>query len=718
MPQLIEQFELSRMPALPQVLGRLLHELNSESLHLRNLSELIRQDAALTVKVLAVANSSAYKRRNAIESIDQCVNLLGQKMVKVIAISISMRQFLNDLSGTASFHFGRYWQHSLITAFLAQAIARKIGYPNPEEAYLSGLLHDIGKLVLLAVEGRTYAEMLEKHGEDEDFSARETAAFGVTHSEVGEALVLRWNLDPLMADAVRHHHDGYAQVGNATELVKIIALANVMSSMNLESSHPALAWAHSLFGLSAEEAQQLNAGAHSELIAMAIPLGIQLLDESQPVTASDKPPQGGTHDGLGGHHRQLGEEMGALTMLAISQDAYEVASDENELLGNILQTARILFEPRQAYLFEWDSQTNFLSGRPVEGQQDVISRIRLPLEPDRSLIANALLWNVMTNSFSREDKAVQSLVDEQIIRMADAEGFFCAPLANKKFMFGVLVLAYRSGVLQRLDSNLRFLPAFARQAADAISAFRSQQQHEALASALQAETYKLQARKVVHEANNPLAILKNYLKALDFKLADNQSVDKELGILNEEIDRVAHIIRKFAQSEDASVAVKGKVSVNATISDVVSICEKALFSPAAISVTVTLDKALPLIDADVGGLKQVFINLFKNAAEAMPNGGQLTVKTAVMVSQGQGYCINVSIADNGPGIPGEVLSGLFSPVKSTKGEGNSGLGLAITSDLLRGFGGSISCKSAPGAGTIFEVMLPCARDNPDRHASA
>lgn len=718
MQQLIEQLELSQLPALPQMLGRLLHELSSESLHMRSLSDLIRQDAAIAMKVLAVANSSAYRRHNAIESIEQCVNLLGQKMVKVITISISMQQFLGKLPGTATFNFGKYWQHSLITALLSKAIAQKIKYPNPEEAYLSGLLHDVGKLALLSIKAGEYAASLEQYGDDEDFVAREALAFGMTHCEVGEALAMRWKLDPLMADAIRHHHDAFVQIANATELVKIVAMANVMSGMHLEASHPALAWAHTLFGLSAEDAQQLNAGAHSDLIAMAIPLGIQLQDASPATTSQNENAHVAAHEIAGGK-QQLGEEIRSATLLAMSREAYDAATNEDELLNDILLTANILFEPCQAYLFEWNAQTSFLTGRPVDGQPELISRIRLPLEPDRSLIANALLWNVTTNSFgNRDETGIQSLVDEQVARMAGADGIFCVPLGNKTFIFGVLVLAYHAGVLQRLDSNLRFLSAFARQAADSINELKSQRQQEVLASTLQAETYKLHARKVVHEASNPLAILKNYLKALDFKLAENQSVEKELGLLNEEIDRVAQIIRKFANSEEARGTLPGKVSINAILNDVVSVCEAALFAPAGISVRISLDKALPLIEADADSLKQVFVNLFKNAAEAMPKGGILTVTTAMMVSHENGNCINVGIADNGPGIPNEVLSGLFSPVKTTKGAGNSGLGLSITSDLLSGLGGSISCKSALGVGTTFEVVLPCSRDNPNRHASA
>jgi len=713
--QLTAQLELNRLPALPQVLSRLLHELNNENLQLRSLSDLIRQDAALAMKVLAVANSSAYKRRSAIESIEQCVNVLGLRLVKVIAMSISLQQFLNEFAGGLSFDFARYWQHSLMVAFLADEVARKTNYPSHEEAYLAGLLHDIGKFALLATRAAQYVELLNAHADDEDLAAHEFSVFGLTHCDAGAALIERWNLGSLIADAIRHHHDSPMQAASATELVRLLLLADAMSSLQLGDHHPALALAHGLFGISSEDAKKLHANAHANLIALAVPLGIQLQDDEALHPLPEKTPPVST---MASQSPTLGEEIRNATMLAVARDVFAAASDEEALLDSILQIANILFEPQQAYLFEWDSASNMLSGRPVGGQPEILSRVRLPLEPDRSLIANALLWDAMTDSFSAEKAAIPSLIDEQIIRMAGAEGIFCMPLGNKRFIFGTLVLAYHAGVLQRLDSNLRFLPTFARQAADVLDSLRNQLRQEAQEQSLRDEAYKLQARKIVHEANNPLAILRNYLTALDFKLAENNSVTRELGILNEEIDRVATIIRKLANPDAVVENSQSRVDVNAMIGDVVAVCDVAILAPAKISISLQLDHELPMIDTDPGSLKQVLVNLFKNAAEAMTQGGVLTVVTAAMISHERGDCITISIKDNGPGIPKEILSGLFSTIKTTKGTSNSGLGLSIVSELISHLGGGISCRSAPGAGTTFDITLPCLRDNPDRHASA
>jgi len=706
MQQLIESIELDQLPSLPQVLLRILRELNTESLQVSELSDCISQDAALTLKVLAVANSVTYRRQKQIISIEQGINMLGFKMVKTITISASMQQFLSSLSGIVPLNFDRFWQHSLTTAFLSRMLAQAVGYPNIEEAYIAGLLHDVGKLVLLVTRANLYKELFLRYAEDDSHVEEEAQLLGITHCEVGAMLAQHWKLEPLVVDAIRHHHDPVHNVRNASELVKIVLLANALSEVGMDADHhPSIAVGRAFFGMDADETLRLVADANANVIALAIPLGVQIQDSvliSQP--RGDN--MGAPESRALANQRQLAEEVRSVTMLNLAREDFDIAKSEDELLASILNSAFILFEPRQVFLFEWDAKSNLISGRPVLDQPDSISRIRFPLEVDKSLIADALLWNTMTHSFNRNSETVQSMMDEQIIRMANADGIFCVPMTTRDFVYGVLVLAFPMGVVERQDSKLRFLTQFAREVADSIRNLRHALEVASKSSSPDLEAYKLNARKIVHEANNPLSILKNYLKILDLKLKNGQPAELEIQILNEEIDRVSSTIRKLAEPQEAHATVSGSVDVNAIIRGVLSLCEPSLFLPSGIQVEARLDDNLPAIYSDSDGLKQVFINLFKNAAEAMVNGGVLTITTAPMVSQQQTSSISITISDNGPGIPQEILNSLFSPVKSTKGEDNAGLGLSITSNIISQLGGAIICKSSPKIGTTFEIALP------------
>ena len=99
MQQVVENIELSRLPSLPEILLRILQEFGSENLQVRELAGLVMRDPALSLKILAVANSAAYSHQKTISSIEQCINLLGLKMVKTISVSAATQQFLNTLAG-------------------------------------------------------------------------------------------------------------------------------------------------------------------------------------------------------------------------------------------------------------------------------------------------------------------------------------------------------------------------------------------------------------------------------------------------------------------------------------------------------------------------------------------------------------------------------------------------------------------------------------------
>lgn len=717
MQQVVESIELSQLPSLPEILLRILREFGTENLQVRELAGLIIQDPALTLKILAVANSAAYRHQKTVTSIEQCINLLGIKMVKTITVGASTQQFLNTLSGIVPVNFSQFWQHSQTTALLSQMVAGAVGYPHPEEAYVAGLLHDVGKLALLVTRSAAYTPLFQFPEGDHDLPGQETNVLGITHSEIGAMLVELWGLEPLIVDAIRYHHESFPRIGSASELIKIVALANSLSKIGSKASgHPSLAVARALFDMDAATALALFADANAKVNELAIALGVQVQESiSTPDLAEIK--RSTREDRAIGIQRQLAEEIHTSMTMDLAQDSFSAARSEEELLSGILKAASILFEPKQAFLFEWNVETNQVSGKPVLENQDSIARIRFPLSAGMSLLSDALLSNRMTSSHAAieyddrfvvrgKSETVKSMIDEQIIRMANAECIYCAPMATRNLMYGVLVLAFPVSVTERLERRSRFLAQFARQAAAAIEKIRRDLAFIDHSGAHDVAACQAYARQIVHEASNPLGILKNYLKLLDIKVGEGQSPELEIKILNEEIDRVSKTIHKLVASPAEQVPSLGEVDVNATIRDVIALCQPSLFSPLGIKLEARFDDNLPIICSDPNGLKQVLINLFKNAAEAMPDGGVLSVATASIVSQQSVGSVAITISDNGPGIPQELLQNLFTPIASSKGEHNAGLGLSIVSGIVSELGGAISCKSSAKAGTSFDITLP------------
>ena len=182
----------------------------------------------------------------------------------------------------------------------------------------------------------------------------------------------------------------------------------------------------------------------------------------------------------------------------------------------------------------------------------------------------------------------------------------------------------------------------------------------------------MSSRKIAHEVNNPLAIIKNYLNVLSDKMGKEDSISEELSILNEEIDRVSRIMNEF--SDPQSTTRLAVIDLNKVVLDVVRIFRDTSFAPSSVNIRTMLDGQPSETDCDDGAIRQVLINLLKNAIEAMPGKGEIIITNRGHVMRANLLFINLSVSDNGPGIPANHLEKLFQPVSSrTVGE-NRGLG--------------------------------------------
>ena len=209
---------------------------------------------------------------------------------------------------------------------------------------------------------------------------------------------------------------------------------------------------------------------------------------------------------------------------------------------------------------------------------------------------------------------------------------------------------------------------------------------------------------MVHEVNNPLAIIKNYLAVLDDKLARQEPVQGELGVLHEEIDRIGYIMGEFVGA--APAPQRGTAEINQTISKLELLLRESKFLPPSVELVVQLPAQPCPIDGSADTLKQILLNLVKNSVEAMPKAGRIEIVNNGQVQRNGRFFYALCVSDDGPGIPAEHRSKLFSPVQSAKPGPNRGIGLSIVQGLVHKLGGSIACVSTTTMGTMFEVCLP------------
>ncbi len=213
------------------------------------------------------------------------------------------------------------------------------------------------------------------------------------------------------------------------------------------------------------------------------------------------------------------------------------------------------------------------------------------------------------------------------------------------------------------------------------------------------------AASIAHELNNPLAIISLRIESLLEKTPEGSPHRRELDIMEQEIGRMGNLVANLLE-----FSRRGRQEISTL--DVCEEIEKTLeliyyhLRKYNISIMRQFSPGVPRIHADRQQLRQLFLNLFTNAVDAMPHGGMLTIVVAVIPEEKQ---LRIEIADTGSGIPPEILSKVTEPFYSTKPEGKgTGLGLAICRRIIQAHHGEIEITSdaMPGKGTKVCFTLP------------
>ncbi|MBN2712972.1 MAG: HDOD domain-containing protein [Planctomycetes bacterium] len=215
--------QIKELPPLPLVVQKLLAVVGDDRSSAKDLTQVLSCDQALTGKVLKLVNSSFYGFSGKVSTLSRAVVILGYSAIRNLAISFSAYDTLKNMKGPIDWE--KFWFHSLTCAASAHTIAVKMKYPEPEEAFVCGLLHDIGYFIISLALPEEF-KMIEGIAGNQE---KEKETIGLSHTEVGIRLLEHWKLPENICRCARFHHSAKLLASGSEQLLTIIMLADALS---------------------------------------------------------------------------------------------------------------------------------------------------------------------------------------------------------------------------------------------------------------------------------------------------------------------------------------------------------------------------------------------------------------------------------------------------------------------------------------------------------
>lgn len=201
----IETLVETKLPPSPGNIMNITTLLRDYNTTTQKIIQAVSYEPVLVARILRLANSPVYALERNVTSIQTAISAIGNfALHDIVMIELASAAFSEGMNNSTLVK--KIWQHSLAVALLARELSRILGMRGTEESFTCGLLHDIGKIILLSHDGEGYSEVLENNGEIETLR-REVARYGYNHAEVGSLVARRWGLPDEVCYAILHNHN-------------------------------------------------------------------------------------------------------------------------------------------------------------------------------------------------------------------------------------------------------------------------------------------------------------------------------------------------------------------------------------------------------------------------------------------------------------------------------------------------------------------------------
>ncbi|HEY8280571.1 MAG TPA: HDOD domain-containing protein [Bdellovibrionota bacterium] len=222
--------KLNDIPTLPVVATRVTELINDPNSSSGDIADVLKKDQVLTAKVLKLINSPYYGIPGEVTDVKRALAYLGFNTLAQLVLGISVISVFSE-NKNSRFSLQGFWKHALGTAVASEIIAKRVAYPKPEECFTCGLLHDIGKIVLLKIAPEEFQRVVElSEREKISYAEAERKLEVPTHGYLGEYIADKWRLPMVIRMSVRYHHTDVSGMETLLEsmkrVVQIVSLAN------------------------------------------------------------------------------------------------------------------------------------------------------------------------------------------------------------------------------------------------------------------------------------------------------------------------------------------------------------------------------------------------------------------------------------------------------------------------------------------------------------
>ncbi len=731
--------KLDALPTLPVVVIRLFEISADRDSSFRELAEVIHGDPALAAKVLSVASSASFGVGRQVTTLQQAVALLGFAAVRSIVLATCVFQaFENDSEPTPEGGFQRreFWLHSIATACAAQRIAKaapRLGVES-DEAFLGGLLHDLGKVALDAVFPKAYDRIAARAANDRgDISDLERTILGADHTRAGRRLAERWKLPATYRDVIWLHHLAPGTLPASVENPQLIAVVQLADTLvreqrlgysgNFRFYEYSPRVARNL-GLDVATIEQALTGLVAEVSEYARLLG---LERESPETIYIKA-IGSANAELGRINTELAESNRRLSAAARffrALEAFETHlsswSDPGSIIPAIAHAATIGLERSTLAVFGLRDRTTNYELACIE-QDGAPRTLTLPV-PDSVQGWLAHREGSFDGAIFKAPEPIRELVNPVLERLGAGQLWIVPIMHDGELAAGVV---YRSETNERtrFTDDFRELRSFASSLGLALGRAHAQTAQRRMADDLAETNRRLQqmqnevlrsrtlsmiaemAAGAGHELNSPLTVISGRAQMLVEQL-DNPEHRRSLEIIFQkahECSRIVSDLMDFARPQPATCRQFDLMELLESIREEF-ITEGRVSAPRVVLRAAGLPEQRAVLVSDPKQLRVVVRELLQNAVEATADNQGLITITCRPAETIDGFEIQVS--DKGRGMPPSIQERAFDPFFSHRKAGRRrGLGLPRAYRILESLDGRIWLESRPNEGTIVNVLLP------------